>query len=986
MLSMEDPLDVGVGGATSGASLASCVCIRIARTEEQMSLMMQRFTAYVIEVSDFGQTSEVSHRYGDFETLYKALLAESPGLSLPPLPPKGVDGTDAAVVATRKVELEKLLKAMLGNVEVLMEKQLSLWKFLNLPNPAVIAGRFVAVPRCRMNTLKTLAKLNDPKYKDDVYRLAHPPMAEVLMDGLRELRKGNTESGHWCWQPNGRANICQLIAGALGCSEAARARFLELDVLALLLGLVEREESGLDDARTALNVIVAHEAERFPTLLGSFLARGGLSQLAILVQRPKCQEFVAKLLWLAWDAPARSSFAQPGGQGLRVLQALLRSSLASCSLLGAVLLSGLIASGDFNAEPAHRAEALRMVRSVLERPEAASDPQFTKTLCGATSAIVRLAGLLDDADLAPLILNLLCTAKPPAAKLARITGNLANLVSDRGGNAGRHNEETRARAAELLLHIQGSGVAASSTTTGGGQATSMAAPDLERCEGIAAHEESLESALRAQLEEGVVKSRQTLEVRAQGVREVITVSRHRLQVLPRLDFNPFDKCFASFKTAREDLEKIVGDSEGLHRNMERQLLELRNARPSSVDPHTYKERLAAAERLYNEVKSQREALAVAEADAKEKQAKAEASSSQLRRAADEAKKLEDEIGGLRLQRSEKETQATTLRHKANTPSLDQMKEQAKAGIERNLSQARELQMIGQRVQQGDPDYLKAGETRESKMAELAAKLAQLKKQQQQLLQQQKDLDFDPAQLLEQAGRLEAEAREVASRIDALEVRRLDFERDRASHAGRCSHDSEDARAAQDRRSSLAARVSAIEQEARSQMSTLQPMIQEHHTGWQRLLAQQKKLDSDQHTLSRKLDQAGQAVEMEALTRRELAVSIQELMGTLQGMRSFLEQVGAEPPPLDVIADPQGALQAGAAPNAESAGLFAGEKEEAPPQLVDAPPLLAAPAPPATAATEDDFDAFLREDPAASTFSGGGNAATASTSDQFVDEL
>eukprot|EP00421_Protoceratium_reticulatum_P059269 CAMPEP_0168506978 /NCGR_PEP_ID=MMETSP0228-20121227/77647_1 /TAXON_ID=133427 /ORGANISM="Protoceratium reticulatum, Strain CCCM 535 (=CCMP 1889)" /LENGTH=185 /DNA_ID=CAMNT_0008524077 /DNA_START=80 /DNA_END=634 /DNA_ORIENTATION=+ len=184
-----DPLELG-GSAPGTANLATCISVRIARAT---SMMMQRYTAYIVEVADFGQAREVSHRYGDFEALHKSLLCEIPGLSLPPMPPKGVDGTDAAVVATRKVELEKMLKGMLSSPEVLMEKQLAFWKFLNLPNPAVIAGRFVAVPRCRMSTLKTLTKLNDPKYKDDVYRLAYPPMLDILMEALRELRSGDPE-------------------------------------------------------------------------------------------------------------------------------------------------------------------------------------------------------------------------------------------------------------------------------------------------------------------------------------------------------------------------------------------------------------------------------------------------------------------------------------------------------------------------------------------------------------------------------------------------------------------------------------------------------------------------------------------------------------------------------------------------------------------------------------------------------------------------
>lgn len=932
--------------------------------------MMQRFTAYVIEVSDFGIPHEVSHRYGDFETLYKSLLMECPGLTLPSLPPKGVDGTDAAVVATRKVELEKLLKAMLSNTEVLMEKkQLLVWKFLNLPNPAVIAARFVAVPWARSRSLTTLAKLNDPKYKDDTYRLAHAPMADILMEGLRELRRGDGESSHWCRQQNGRTSVCQLIAAAMSSSDAGRARFLEMDVLALLLGLVEREESALDDARTALNVIVAREAERFPTLFHSILVRGALAQLAVLASRAKCQEFVAKLLWLAWDAPVRSAFAQPGGQGMRVLQALLRSSLPMCSLLGAVLLAGLVANGDFNSEPSHRTEALKMVYGVLDRPEAASDPQFTKTLCGANSAIVRLAGMLDDADLAPLVLNLLCTAKPPPQKLTRIAGNLASLVGDKA--TGKQAEETRARAAELLLHIQGSGVAPpSAPATASSSPAGTASAELERCEGITAHEEALESALKTQLNEGVAKSQESLSVRAERVHEIVSLKMHRLRMLPGHNFEAFQRSFSSFQAARDSFEKVVRESSDLHRDMERQLQELRNARPSAVDPQSYKDRLQAAERLYAQVKSQRQELTEAQAAASEKQDRAEQSNSALRKAVEEMKRLDEEISNLRLQRGEKETKATTLRHRANTPGLEQMKEQAKASIERNLQQARELQLMGQRVQQGDPDYLKPGETRESKISEIGAKLAQLKQQQQLLLQQQKDLDFDPVQVGEQASRLETEARELASRADQLEVRRLDLDRERASQMSQSSRESEEARAAQDRRSSLQARVTALEQDARLQMGTLQPMIQEHHAGWQRLLAQQKKLDSDHHTLSSKLEEAGRAADLEAITRAEVKTQIQDVVTMLQGLASSLDQVDGEPSnvPEEAFAAPAAARSA---PPAQT-GLFA--EDTAPPLL--APEPAAAPAlvqastgglaPPAQeysapATLADDFDAFLREE-------------------------
>eukprot|EP00927_Polykrikos_kofoidii_P033979 TRINITY_DN28825_c0_g1_i1.p1 TRINITY_DN28825_c0_g1~~TRINITY_DN28825_c0_g1_i1.p1 ORF type:complete len:1053 (-),score=239.45 TRINITY_DN28825_c0_g1_i1:75-3233(-) len=905
-----DPFEVppmpvqGASGVAGGSG--HWLTIRITRTEEQVSMMMQRFTAYIVEVSDFGRNFEVSHRYGDFEALHKGIFAEAPGIMLPSMPPKGVDGTDMAVVAMRKVELEKIIRAMIACPEVLMEKSLLLWKFLNLPNPAVIAGRFVAVPRSRASTLKTLAKLNDPKYKEDIYRLSHNAMTDLFAEALREFRKGDVDGGnHWCWQPGGRQAVCQLLAVALGI-ESARTRLLEADVIGSLLGLVERDESSLDDARAALNVVVAREADRFGTLLAAFLRRGGISQLTTLAQRMKSQEFVAKLLWLAWEAPARAPFSQPGGQGLRLLQALMQSQTPTCSLLGGVLLAGLVASGDFDADPTHRAEALRMVRNVLSRPEAATDPTFTKTLCGSNAALVRLASLLEDADLAPLILGLLCAARPAASKLGRIAGNLASIVADKGG--AMHSEETRARAAELLLHTQGTGGGATGGGTGvgaggsggsaggaggAGSGSGISAADFERYEGIADHEESLEGALRQQLEDGVVKTRKALETQVQGVTEVAAVAEKRLKPLPVVDFSIFDKSFSLFKLSRENFEKIVRDSRSLSHNMESQLNELSKARPSSVDPHVYKERLLAAERIAADVKSQRSTLVEAESEMRLKQSAAEASSAEQRRAAEDSRRMDEEISTLRAKRSEKDSEANRLRHKANTPNLDNMKRQIADSLERNLAEAKNLQMIGQRVQQGDPDYLKEGENRERKIADLSSKLQQLKKQHQSLLQQQKELDFDPRLLGDQASRAESEALDCQARIDSLENRRLDADRLRMEKTSESSRDAEEVRTAQERKASAATRLSVTESEARRLMGDLQPLIQEQHSGWQRLLAQQKKLESDRQSLDGKITEASRAATSEHQSRSDLARQVHALIENLTRLQTFLINVDGD---------------------------------------------------------------------------------------------
>lgn len=371
--------------------------------------------------------------------------------------------------------------------------------------------------------------------------------------------------------------------------------------------------------------------------------------------------------------------------------------------------------------------------------------------------------------------------------------------------------------------------------------------------------------------------------------------------------------------------------------------------------------------------------------------------------------MEDEIGTLRLQRSEKETQATKLRHKANTPSLDQMKQQAAASIERNLAQVKELQTIAQRVQQGDPDYLKDGETRDSKIAELASKLSALKRQHQQLLQQQKDLDFDPRELADQAARLESEALEFDSRIRDLEGRRFEAERQRDEQSRLCSRDSELARSVQDRRSSLSSRLAAAEAEAKSQLASLQPLIQEQHAGWQRLIAQQKRLDSDHAQLGSRLEEAERVAEMEASMRSDLAFRIEELTLTLHGLRSFLDEVSGDPAPRSM---PQASSSSASAPSSEAPPLLVSAEAlleaSATPHVFEVPEILAVvaapvslPAPVPPSATDagllgdDDFDAFLREDtakPVAAPTPGGSSlpvdtATTGETDgDLLADEL
>ncbi|CAJ1407768.1 unnamed protein product [Effrenium voratum] len=365
------------------------------------------------------------------------------------------------------------------------------------------------------------------------------------------------------------------------------------------------------------------------------------------------------------------------------------------------------------------------------------------------------------------------------------------------------------------------------------------------------------------------------------------------QDLPSVDFKSFESSFQMLRSAREALASHVKKCESLHENIDRQLKDLQRARPN-VDPHVFKEKLLAAEQLYSEVKSQREASSTAEADAKEKTSKAQASTARMKTLNDELRRYDQELHELRAERKDKETKAALLRSKANTPGLEDRKKQVQEDIDRNLEEAREMQVIGRRVQQGEDGYLSEGQSRDSKIAELTTKLNELKRHHQQLLQKQKELDIDPVALGDQASRLENEASELDLRIGNLEDRQREAERNRIEASGDATRESEDARSARDHASHLASRLSSVERDAKAQLSALQPMIQEQHAGWQRLLAKQRNLDEDQYNLGLKLLETKHAAESEARSRQQVAGIVQDVVKSLLSFAQTLESCGEAP--------------------------------------------------------------------------------------------
>jgi len=939
MLALADPLGGNGGGYPGRGELAVArvsgqatppVSCRIIRTEEQTSVLLQKYMAYVIEVVDFGRKFEISHRFSEFQELHTVLTPVAPGL--PGMPPKGVDGTDPQVVQQRRQALDNLLQWLMKSVEALTEKNLVLWKFLELPNPAIICGRFVILPQTRETNARMMLKLlQDDKYKEDVYRLSHQSLLDIWLDWVRDL---NSPTGGEM-----RKVVCQLLQGALQRSETARTYLLDQDCMGIFLAIVEKSEAALDDIRTVLNVIVAREGKRFGQHLKEYCERGGFLQLTTLARSVKCQEFAAKLLWLNWDTPLRVLCAVPGTPGWKLIGTLMAAQPGPCQTFGALLLAVIIAQGDLDGDADTKSEALRFVADILSvPPPEALDPLFAKALCGVGSTSSRIAVLLDNPLTTTLVMALLCRARPPAQQLAKLSGNIAALLS--GGGVP---DEARARSAELLLYIR------SEVDDREG------AVALDRCEGLSQYEGALAAAISWQLQDAMAARELSMQSVTLDIEQQELVARARLVKLPDIggEFRAFDKSLSKFIACRTEYEDLVRDLKNQHTSITGRIASLRAAKLDTAGDAQFTEKLLEVERWYGQLKEKRETLGGQEGAVRVAEEASEASRAQLRRAEGEASDLGRSADDLTRAMVDKDTEASSLRSRACMPNLDGLKDEIGASLAKNDAKMRELQRFAQGVQQGDPDYLKDGESRDGKMAQLQQRHGALKREKQELEQKLSGLKFDPTELLRKADAIAAEVQGMRSQIDALNAKRSEAEELRDECRLASQRDMERLRRAQDARQVTLSQASSLEERARSLMAAVQPQMRNRHQSWQRELATKDTIDADYHRLTQQIRTISSPSDAEVEARNILRSRIGGLVQKLQHLDDVLCGAGTA----------QAAIEDGTRLGAEVPV----------PELVAAPPSSAsvlggpaAPAPPSSASVfgeteKDDFEKFLEQD-------------------------
>jgi len=153
---------------------------------------LKAYTAYCIEINDFGKELTIERRFDDFKSLHTELITIDS--TIPPLPEKKWGAsTDAATVNERRPAFEKLLRHCLQSDIVVFDSNQHIWKFLELPPPAIVAARYVHKKRAAEFARQISKLLKEEYVKDQGYRLCHP---SIVKTNLRLLTTGALVTGN----------------------------------------------------------------------------------------------------------------------------------------------------------------------------------------------------------------------------------------------------------------------------------------------------------------------------------------------------------------------------------------------------------------------------------------------------------------------------------------------------------------------------------------------------------------------------------------------------------------------------------------------------------------------------------------------------------------------------------------------------------------------------------------------------------------------
>lgn len=443
------PASASSASATGELKIKMPVQVTIPNTEEKSSMGgLKSYTAYLVNVIDFGRAFTIERRFDDFQQLH--LSVSEIDKNLPPMPEKKMfASTDESVVAERRPAFEKLLRYMLRTEEIACHKEQHVWKFLDLPLPAMVAARYLFKSK-RLQYLKQCGKLLDEKYiKEHAYRLCHDSILKTNLYLLtaegnagRAQTAGAESEAAEAPDPELETSLIEMVRHAIGQgTDETRKTFLEEGGLAtmwtLQLRMAQRPGScsAPDDlVRKVLSALIHGEGDRYPEVMAGFLKSGGVQILAgfkdLCKQHGAFAEFIGKALWLAWDVETQRAFLEgdesSGADALGLLGAVFSCGTKISQMLAGLLLSSLIANNLFSNDLDRESQAAAGISAVVEEL-LVSMPTFIDPRKSAGEKEAGAAG--DDSALAETFI---------AASLGRNEKAFARILTCVGSPCHRH--------------------------------------------------------------------------------------------------------------------------------------------------------------------------------------------------------------------------------------------------------------------------------------------------------------------------------------------------------------------------------------------------------------------------------------------------------------------------------------------------------------------------------------------------------------------
>mmetsp|Transcript_82615 Transcript_82615/g.130161 ORF Transcript_82615/g.130161 Transcript_82615/m.130161 type:complete len:944 (+) Transcript_82615:147-2978(+) len=918
--------------------------ITIPSTEEKSS-MLKSYTAYIVNVVDFGRSYTIERRFDDFSKLH-AEVSEI-DKNLPPMPEKKMwSSTDSSIVAERRPAFEKLLKYMLRTEEIAFEKGQIVWKFLELPTPAMVAARYLFKSQ-RLSYAKQCGKLLDDKYREEhAYRLFHESILKTNLYLLSS--EGLLVGGATTSEPSSEGaapskvdsvelekDILEMLRHAVGQGgDEVRKVFLEEQglhtMMKLLLRIAQRKGSSgapSQHVRNVMNALIHGEGDRYPEVFASFLAKGGVSILAgfqdLCRQHGAFADFVGKALWLAWDVKAQQAFLEgdeTGTEALGILGAVFGCGTKVSQIMAGLLLSSLIANNLFADHLDRESKAAAGISAIIEEllvamptfvskkegdkladksedlqaaeslllSQGKNEKAFARILTCVNAPLSRAEGSVPhetSAVWSACAFALWCLLKtnPKPARLVQIRPSIP-LLAQYGP------PRVRWLSGELLLHLH-----VEENASSGGQKIEVHA------DAISVEQNAVEAAMSEQLNHAVQSIQDGLQENRSVLSEQEQLANARQQALvigpDGACFVEINKALASLIAVRERLVKASSATQSAEAQSSSSLDGLSaalqvDAQASQGDLDRALESVQGIEEHYL---SKRDELTQLEEQLREQGGVVDACKNEM----------EDEdraVTATRKRLTEMETELSSKQREAQqqrtlaSSDLSSQRSRLTANVEEIDQKLLKLREKAQKMQNGEP--LEAGQAPvdpakvQEVMAQLKQQAAQLKQKKAELQGELSRSNVDPAAAQENALKLEGEADGLRDQINFVRVNELQ-ELERSHALKRESWQRETSRVQEIRsiRDSLDREVSELKRQLDERWKTWRPLWSARLNHWHEKASALSEAQLRNHQFVEKVNANWQTLREEETVRAELLQAVAHAQDQLSVLAQQLSELG-----------------------------------------------------------------------------------------------